>query len=239
MKFYIHPKPEEVAGFVPRQHRASLRVVALGDSITAGGGMQPAHRWPHLLANAMEGSVVVNAGIGGTTSGYGLHRYDRDVRPIRPHVVVINFVLNDGHICYYECPGSYTTKLSPTQSEANLETLVDRIRADGAEPVFWTPLPFGPWRDNYCETDHHTIQRNLYALYADIACRVAHRNNARLADLWDRLDGTPDFPGRYLERPDNLHPTSEAQPAIAEAIGAAVATLDLEGIRCRADNPRG
>ena len=237
VKSYIHPKPEQAAGFVPQRHRDALRLVAFGDSITASTRMKPPGRWPHLLANAIEGSVVVNAGIGGTTSGYGLHRYDRDVRSIQPHVVIINFVLNDGHVCYYECPGSYTTKLSPTQSEANLEALVDRVRADGAEPVFWTPLPFGPWRDNYRETDHHMIQRDLYALYADIACRVAHRNNAPLADLWERLEGAPDFPDRYLERPDNLHPTADAQPVIAETVAAAVATLRLEGIRGHADDP--
>ncbi len=236
-KSYIRQKPRQVADFVPQEHRDDLRLVAFGDSTTASIRMEPPGRWPHLLANAIEGCVIINAGLGGTTSGYGLHRYDRDVRPIEPRVVIINFVLNDGHICHYECPGSYATRLSPMQSEANLEALVDRVRADGADPVFWTPLPFGPWHDNYREADHYMIQRDLYALYVDIACRVAHRNNAPVADLWERFEGAPDFPGSYLECPDNLHPTASAQPVIAEAIAAALDSLALEDIPGRADDP--
>lgn len=44
------------------------RVVALGDSLTAGAGVAPGEAWPGLLASRT-GWVVINGGVSGDTSG--------------------------------------------------------------------------------------------------------------------------------------------------------------------------
>ena len=49
------------------------RVLALGDSLTAGNGVSPAEAWPALLATHT-GWEIVNGGVSGDTSAGGLQR---------------------------------------------------------------------------------------------------------------------------------------------------------------------
>lgn len=75
------------------------RVVALGDSLTAGLGLSPEQAWPSLvqqkIAQAGLDVEVVNAGVSGDTTAGGLRRLDwaldGDVK-----VLVIELGANDG-----------------------------------------------------------------------------------------------------------------------------------------------
>ncbi len=230
MREYSRPMPEEVEGFDVSRFSDKIRTVALGDSITENGGIPFEKRWSSLLQGKFENMVVINAAIGGTSSAYGLYRYERDIAPIKSHIVVVNFILNDGHICYYECPTSYTCKLTPVHSREALTSLVEKIRSDGAEPAFWTPLPFGPWLGYYSGPKHHEIQAKCYDWYVDIAREVALWNDVPVADLWERFSAVEVYPGEYLAEPDNLHPTAIAQPIIADEIAKAIGPI-LDNIR--------
>jgi len=232
MKEHSRPMPAEVESFDIDRFRDKIRTVALGDSITENGNIPYEGRWTSLLQGRFENMAVINAGIGGTSSAYALYRYDRDVAPVKPHIVVINFVLNDGHVCYYECPTSYVNKLTPVHSRESLTSLIERIRSDGAEPVFWTPLPFGPWMDHYVGPGHYEIQRKCYDWYLEIAREVALWNDVPLADLWERFSTVEGYPGDYLARPDNLHPTATAQPIMADEIAKAIRPL-LENVEVK------
>lgn len=113
--------PEEVEAFDAEAQEDKFRIVALGDSTTLCSRQQKGERWPDLLAAACgPRSHVINAGIGGTSSSLALFRWHRDVAPIRPHCVVINFVLNDSHIRHYECRSSYLVQCSFDRMDANL-----------------------------------------------------------------------------------------------------------------------
>jgi len=70
---------------------------------------------------------VINAGISGHTTNEALRRLESDVLSHRPHLVTIMFGLND------------MVSLSADQFEANLNSLVDQIRAQGAEIILATP----------------------------------------------------------------------------------------------------
>jgi lysophospholipase L1-like esterase len=126
-----------LAHFVPRtlaRLRAiqTVTVVALGDSVTVGGDAStPDRRFPDLFAESLRGRfpgagvVLVNAGVGGTNSDYGLERLDRDVLAHAPDLVVIEFVNDMG--------------MSPQKIAANYAQLVSRIRAVHADIIILTP----------------------------------------------------------------------------------------------------
>lgn len=80
----------------------SVRIAAIGGSITAGAGASSSDRcWGRLLCEglgrAFPGANVdfVNAGIGATGSNIGAFRLKRDVLDRRPDAVVVEFAVND------------------------------------------------------------------------------------------------------------------------------------------------
>jgi len=88
--------PSRPASFQAEPRKAV--VVALGDSITAGG---PDAAWPALLQEHLRSGYpqvawkVVNAGVPGDTAPLGYARFDRDAAAAGPQLVLIAFGLND------------------------------------------------------------------------------------------------------------------------------------------------
>jgi len=116
------------------EQREPIRIVCLGDSVTGvyyhTGGIRAypellaehlRHRWPDSPVE------VRNAGISGHTTLDGLNRLDSDVLRHQPHVVTIQFGLND------------MTRVPPADFRQNLSTLVKRCREVNAEVVLCTP----------------------------------------------------------------------------------------------------
>jgi lysophospholipase L1-like esterase len=73
----------------------ALIVVAIGSSSTEGvGASDPAHSYPSLLAEELRrrwphlAVVVLNMGVGGEMADQMLARFERDVMPYRPHLVI-------------------------------------------------------------------------------------------------------------------------------------------------------
>lgn len=64
------------------------RVVALGDSLTAGFGVAPGEAWPELLANKT-GWVIINGGASGDTSSGALHRLPALLEEHNPVLVLV------------------------------------------------------------------------------------------------------------------------------------------------------
>ncbi len=83
------------------------RIVCFGDSITFGEDLPYQQSYPAVLASLLQeqypdlDAEVINAGIGGHTSVQGLARLERDVLWYKPHVVVVSFGINDGHLGHW------------------------------------------------------------------------------------------------------------------------------------------
>jgi lysophospholipase L1-like esterase len=117
------------------QHPFALKdadtIVMLGDSITA----------QHLHSNYIEAYVLTrypgwqlrfrNAGVGGDTVPSALARLDYDVLPWKPTIVTIELGMNDS--------GGGPNSVEPYLE--HMKTLIGRIRAAGAQPVFITASP--------------------------------------------------------------------------------------------------
>jgi lysophospholipase L1-like esterase len=99
--------PAETRAITWDDIRDKYRIVCFGDSITLGEDLPYELSYPAVLADLLRqkhaglGVAVINAGIGGHTAVRGLARLERDVLWYKPHVVVIAFGINDGHLGYW------------------------------------------------------------------------------------------------------------------------------------------
>ncbi|MGE3707220.1 MAG: arylesterase [Vicinamibacterales bacterium] len=168
------------------------RVVVLGDSLTAGLGLEPAEAYPTLLQQKLDAAGldyrVVNAGVSGDTSAGGLSRLDLalegDVR-----VLIVALGGNDA-----------LRALPPDSLRKNLSTIVERAQADGATVLLAgmeAPPNFG---QDYVEA--------FRAVYGDVARQY------KVALLPFLLDGVAGIDG--LNQRDGIHPTAEGARVIAD-----------------------
>ena len=106
------------------------RVLALGDSLTAGAGVAPEQAWPELLAD-QTGWVVINGGVSGDTSGGALRRLPALLEEHKPVLVLVALGGND-----------MLRHVPQAETSANLGRILDLIKVQGAKPVLLaTPKP--------------------------------------------------------------------------------------------------
>ncbi|WP_295163046.1 SGNH/GDSL hydrolase family protein [Selenomonas sp. F0473] len=109
-------------------------VAALGDSVTHGGGaitLPPSYTlydWETYCA-----VPVKNLGRSGDTTADMLARFDSDVLPFAPHVLIIMGGVND-----------YRSGIYGAESVRNLAALRDKCAAHGITPIFLTATPIRP-----------------------------------------------------------------------------------------------
>ena len=75
-------------------------IVVLGDSLSAGYGVQIESSWPSLLENSIKNKglsfKVINAGISGDTTSGGLYRLPKLLSKHKPQIVILELGGNDG-----------------------------------------------------------------------------------------------------------------------------------------------
>jgi acyl-CoA thioesterase-1 len=106
----------------PEPRPASPKVVALGDSLTAGLGLQIDQAFPALLQQRIDeerlGYEVVNAGVSGDTSAGGLSRLDWALEGGNVRVLIVALGGNDA-----------LRGLPVAELERNLSTIIERAQA--------------------------------------------------------------------------------------------------------------
>jgi acyl-CoA thioesterase I len=100
-----------------------LTVLALGDSLTAGYGLDPSAAFPARLAAALKAKgndvVVINAGVSGDTAAQGEARLDWALTD-DVDAVIVELGANDA-----------LRGLEPSQAEAALVRILDKVKAKG------------------------------------------------------------------------------------------------------------
>lgn len=101
----------------------SSNILALGDSLTAGYGVNSDEAWPSLLAGKT-GWTVINGGISGNTSSEALARLPALMEEHKPVLVFITLGGNDmlRHVAVQE-------------TITNLEKMIALVRVHGAKPI--------------------------------------------------------------------------------------------------------
>ena len=168
-------------------------ILVLGDSISAGYGMNVDDGWVNLMNQTLRQRELayrmVNASISGETTVGGLRRLPDLLQEHAPSIVVIELGGNDG------LRGYPTTKILD-----NLLTMTDLVKAAGAQPVIITmriPPNYGP-----------RYTRAFEQVFAD----AAEQSKATLVPfLFEELA----VDARMMQD-DGIHPTAKAQPLLVE-----------------------
>ncbi len=104
-------------------------IVVLGDSISAGYGIEVDQGWVALLQKKLVKSnsdyKIINESISGDTSAGGLARIDRILAVHKPAILLIQLGANDG-----------LRGLSPVQMKDNLAEMARRAQKAGAKVMF-------------------------------------------------------------------------------------------------------
>ena len=187
---------------------APLRLVALGDSLTAGWGVSADQAFPAVLEAALRRAghdvTIVNQGISGDTTAGGLARLDA-VLAAKPAGVILELGAND------------MLRGMPTAvPRDNLDAILARLKTAGI-PVMLCGIQA---MRNYGAT----YARELDAVYAELAKKY----DAVLYPSF--LDGVTGVPG--LTMPDGLHPTAAGVDEMVRRSLPAVETfLSRLGVR--------
>jgi acyl-CoA thioesterase-1 len=171
-----------------------VKIVALGDSLTAGLGLPADAAFPARLARALAqkgiAAEVVNAGVSGDTTADGLARLDWSV-PDDTDAVILELGANDA-----------LRGLDPAQTRANLEGILRRL---GARRI--PALLAGMRAPPNMGADY---VKAFDAIYPDLA--AAH--GAALYPFF--LDGVA--AARGLNQGDGIHPTAAGVDVIVAKI---------------------
>ena len=180
-------------------------IAALGDSITHGGGVMsvpPSYKLYNWETYA--GVPVKNLGVSGNTTQDMLDRFEHDVLPFSPRVLVIMGGVND-----------YRAGTLGWTVVQHLKALKEKCAAYGIIPVFVTPTPINPGlMIHRAGIEHPTpdwlvhqqyvcdwVKRQPYSV--DVASPLADERG------WLRSDYTT----------DGLHPDYLAKKEMGEKIG--------------------
>ena len=100
-------------------------IVAFGDSLSAGYGLEPGQSYPDFLQKKLDAAGfayrVVNEGISGDTSSGGAARVD-SVLGHKPRIVVLALGANDG-----------LRGIPVTQTRENLDQIIAQLKAAGVK----------------------------------------------------------------------------------------------------------
>lgn len=173
------------------------KIVFIGDSITAGYGLDPAAAYPALLQakiDARELSYeVVNAGVSGDTTAGGLRRVAWVLRGSQTAIVVIALGGNDG-----------LRGVPVEQTRENLRAMIDTVRKLCPESQI---ILAGMRMPESMGADYAERFFETFSLVAE------EKNVVRIPFLLEGVGGDP-----ALNQDDAIHPNAAGQEIIAETV---------------------
>jgi acyl-CoA thioesterase I len=172
----------------------TLRLVALGDSLTAGYQLAPRDAFPAALERALKAKgwdvTIANAGVSGDTAAQGAARVDWSV-PDGTDGVILELGANDA-----------LRGLPPEAAQASLEKILARLEARNI-PVLIAGM-YAP----------RSLGAAYYEKFDAIYPALARKYDAELYPFF--LEGVAGEVKLNLE--DGLHPTAEGIRAVVERI---------------------
>ncbi len=178
----------------PAEAAAPLRILAFGDSLVAGFGLDPSEDFRAQLERALRAAgvdaAVLNGGVSGDTSAGGLARLDWALAD-DPDLVIVELGANDG-----------LRGLEPRATAANIVAIVARLKADGLG-VLLAGMRAPP-----------NLGADYVAAFAGLYAPIAARHGVPLQPFF--LDGVAADPA--LNQPDGIHPNAAGVAVIVERL---------------------
>jgi len=175
---------------IPSEPDTRPVIVAFGNSLTAGYGVNGGLSYPDFLQKEIDGYHVVNAGISGDTTSGGLARIDSVTR-LAPKIVILELGGNDG-----------LRGLPLASTRANLEQMIVELRKSGARVVLagiTLPPNYGP---DYIQS--------FESIYKDLAAKY------KLPLIPFLLQGVVGVPG--MMQADGIHATVKGNEVVAKLV---------------------
>ena len=184
------------------------RIIAFGDSLFAGYGLNEGESYPDRLEAALRArginAAVTNAGVSGDTTAAGRQRlvFTLDAQAAKPDLFILELGGND-----------LLRGLSPQETRANLSAILSELQARGIPVLIMgmrAPPNYGP-----------DYQDEFDAIYRDLAKQYG----AALIPFW--LEGI--YQDQSLFLPDRIHPTADGvEQLVSGTIAAVRAALPAE-----------
>lgn len=178
----------------PTAAREPVRILAFGDSLTAGYGLPDKDGFAAQLADALakmgRPAVVINGGVSGDTSAGGAQRIDWALAD-KPEIVILELGANDA-----------LRGLDPSAMKANLQAIAQRAKASGAQVLLagmLAPRNLGP---------------DYVAAYDAVFPELAKAESIDLYPFF--LDGVAG--DQALNQADGIHPTAEGVAIIVQRL---------------------
>ncbi len=176
-------------------------IVAFGDSLTAGYGVETGYSYPDFLQKDLDRAGrkyrVMNAGVSGDTTSGGLARVGI-VSALKPAIVIVELGGNDG-----------LRGLPLASTRANLEQIIVKLRKSGARVLLagiTLPPNYGP---DYI--------KQFESIYKDLAAKY------KVPLIPFLLQGVAGVPG--MMQGDGIHPTRKGNEIVANLVLRALKPL--------------
>lgn len=190
----LEPENIQLPSDMPHTHDNRPILVAFGNSLTEGSGVDPAQNYPAKLQARLDAAGysyrVVNAGEAGETSAQGLNRID-SILALQPAIVIVEFGANDG-----------LRGIPAETTRENLEEIVVRLQSAGAKVVLAgmeMPPNYGP--------QYTSAFRNIFR-------SVSEEQGVTLIPFF--LEGVGGHP--ELNQADGIHPTAEGYDIVVDNV---------------------
>lgn len=195
-------KPAVAAGSATAPKADGKLVLAFGDSLYAGYGLEPGDGFPaeleKALADAGIAATVHDAGVSGDTTAAGRARLEFTLQglPRAPDLAIVGLGGND-----------MLRGIDPAETEANLAAICSTLRKRGAK-VMLTGMLAAP-----------NLGQDYVGRFNGLFPKVAKSCGASLYPFF--LEGVVSDPGLML--PDRIHPTAEGIDRIVAKVAPLVA----------------
>lgn len=194
-------------------------LICFGDSITAGRPFREGRRWTALLQSALDRLApdrfaVHNRGVGGHHTADGLARYDGDVLPHLPGVVLIEFGFNDASVVN----NRHVARVPLPAFKENLREIIRLVRHSGGTPILIANHPISP--TSTVLQGNGAMYIDNFAPYQPAIREIATATQTPCIDLEAALAATP---ACELLSEDGLH--------LSEAGNRHYAAAVLEGLK--------
>ncbi|MDB5332101.1 MAG: lipolytic protein family [Phycisphaerales bacterium] len=211
----IGPAPKDMP--TELQLKQGDQIVAIGDSITAGGGYLRdadavlASQYPDLKL-----PKIINTGIGGQKAEDLIKRFQKDVIDRKPAVVTLSIGIND---VWHRLGQPHDPKVLSEYQE-NVAKMVDMAQAAGIKVILLAPTVI--------QEDMHGLGNERLIVYVDAGKRIAAEKHCTFVDLHamflKALESKPaDAKGNWITG-DGVHmnPRGDALMAIGVLRGLGV-----------------
>jgi lysophospholipase L1-like esterase len=217
------------ASVIPTNDDSSdeLIVIAFGDSTTAPRPDVVTYSvlLQSYFANHGVAAKVLNQGVPGDNTAHAIKRFDKDVLKQNPHLVIIQFGLNDAAVDVWRRPPARRTRVSLLMFKQNLRLMIRSLRKANSDVVLMTPNPLC-WTDymrkRYGHYPYDTLDEDGFNVvlkdFVEAVRELASEEDVGLLDVYAAFKAQNFGLATDDLLSDGMHPNSNGHALVANLL---------------------